>query len=439
MFFKLTFFKYIITGILFFLSIYFFFTGYNSLDFNYSNKLLIQKDLKSLDETKEFNLKKSNQKDLNVSSNIIKKKNETTDEIEKIITVKKNDTFSKIIDSFSLNKKTKNKLIYSLGKKYDLKNLRINQKIYFYQNNKNELIKVKIPINFSSDLIVKLDNDKIFIDEKKYNITKELSSNKIIINSSIYKDGIDGNIPISVITEAIRLLSFDVDFQRDIQKDNILELSYETLSNESRNEFSYGKIKYINLIFKKNNLEYFYFKTNDGYVNYFNKEGKNAQKSLMKTPIDGARLSSSFGMRKHPISGYNKMHKGLDFAAPKGTPIYAAGNGVIEYVGKNGGYGNYIRIRHNSSYKTAYAHLSKYKKGIYKGLRVNQGEIIGYVGSTGVSTGPHLHYEVIYMNKQINPKKMNLPSISILEGKELERFNKEMKTIYSNFLFNLYE
>ena len=439
MFFRLAFFKYIITAILFFLSIYFFFTGYNSLDFSYSNKLLIQKNLKSLDETKVFNLKKNNHKDLNVSSNITKKKDETTDEIEKIITVKKNDTFSKIIDSFSLNKKTKNKLIFSLGKKYNLKNLKINQKIYFYQNDKNELIKVKIPINFSSDLIVKLDNDKIFIDEKKYNITKELSSNKIIINSSIYKDGIDGNIPISVITEAIRLLSFDVDFQRDIQKDNILELSYETLSNESRNEFSYGKIKYINLIFKKNNLEYFYFKTNDGYVNYFNKEGKNAQKSLMKTPIDGARLSSSFGMRKHPISGYNKMHKGLDFAAPKGTPIYAAGNGVIEYVGKNGGYGNYIRIRHNSSYKTAYAHLSKYKKGIYKGLRVNQGEIIGYVGSTGISTGPHLHYEVIYMNKQINPKKMNLPSISILEGKELERFNKEMKTIYSNFLFNLYE
>ncbi len=439
MFFRLTFFKYIITAILFLLSIYFFFTGYNSLDFNYSNKLLIQKDLKSLDEAKEFNLKKNNQKDLNVISNITKKKDKTNDEIEKIITVKKNDTFSKIIDSFSLNKKTKNNLIYSLGKKYDLKNLKINQKIYFYQNDKNELIKVKIPINFSSDLIIKLDNDKIFIDEKEYNITKELSSSKIIINSSIYKDGIDENIPISVITEAIRLLSFDVDFQRDIQKYNILELSYETLINESRNEFSYGKIKYINLIFKKNNLEYFYFKTNDGYVNYFNKEGKNAQKSLMKTPIDGARLSSSFGMRKHPISGYNKMHKGLDFAAPKGTPIYAAGNGVIEYVGKNGGYGNYIRIRHNSSYKTAYAHLSKYKKGIYKGLRVNQGEIIGYVGSTGVSTGPHLHYEVIYMNKQINPKKMNLPSINILEGKELDRFNKEMKTIYSNFLFNLYE
>ena len=159
----------------------------------------------------------------------------------------------------------------------------------------------------------------------------------------------------------------------------------------------------------------------------------------MKTPIDGARLSSSFGMRKHPISGYNKLHKGLDFAAPKGTPIFAAGNGVVEYVGRNGGYGKYIRIRHNSSYKTAYAHLNSYKKGLYKGLRVNQGDVIGYVGSTGVSTGPHLHYEVIYQGKQINPKKMNLPSRKILDGEELKNFKVEVNRIYSDYLFHLYE
>ena len=140
-----------------------------------------------------------------------------------------------------------------------------------------------------------------------------------------------------------------------------------------------------------------------GYIDYFNREGKNVKKSILKTPLDGARLSSTFGMRKHPISGFNKMHKGIDFAAPKGTPVYAGGNGVIERAGRNGGYGNYIRIRHNNEYKTAYAHLSGFKKGISKGVRVNQGEVIGYVGSTGRSTGPHLHYEIIYQNKQINP------------------------------------
>ena len=171
----------------------------------------------------------------------------------------------------------------------------------------------------------------------------------------------------------------------------------------------------------------------------FNKDGKNVKKSILKTPLDGARLSSNFGMRKHPISGYNKMHKGVDFAAPTGTPIYAGGNGVIEFIGNNGGYGKYIRIRHNNEYKTAYGHMSGFKKGLSKGLRVNQGEIIGYVGSTGKSTGPHLHYEIIFQNEQINPLKLKLPSGKILKGDELSKFQKEAKRIYADHLNQLYE
>ena len=159
----------------------------------------------------------------------------------------------------------------------------------------------------------------------------------------------------------------------------------------------------------------------------------------MKTPINGARLSSSFGMRKHPILGYNKMHRGTDFAAPEGTPVYAGGNGVIERIGVNGGYGKYILIRHNNEYKTAYAHLSGFKKNIAKGTRVNQGEIIGYVGSTGRSTGPHLHYEIIFQNKQINPLKLKLPTGKKLKGNELNRFIKEANTICANHLNLLYE
>ena len=200
-----------------------------------------------------------------------------------------------------------------------------------------------------------------------------------------------------------------------------------------------GDIEYANLILQNKNLEYFVFKNSEGFADYFNKEGKNAKKSLMKTPLDGARISSSFGIRKHPISGYNKKHKGVDFAATINTPVYAAGNGVIEYVGRNGGFGKYIRIRHNNTYKTAYAHLNGYKKGISKGVRVNQGQTIGYVGSTGSSTGPHLHYEIIYQNKQINPMKLKLPSGKTLEGKQLELFKKISKKIYANFLFYLYE
>ena len=186
-------------------------------------------------------------------------------------------------------------------------------------------------------------------------------------------------------------------------------------------------------------MKFYKFKTDDGYIDYFNKKGENVKKSILKTPLDGARLSSGFGIRKHPILGYNKMHKGVDFAAPTGTPIYAGGNGIIEFAGYNGGYGKFIKIRHNNEYKTAYAHLSKFKKGISKGVRVNQGDIIGYVGSTGRSTGPHLHYEIIFQNKQINPLKLKLPSGKKLKDKELDRFIEEANIIYANHLNLLYE
>ena len=223
------------------------------------------------------------------------------------------------------------------------------------------------------------------------------------------------------------MFSFDLDFQRDIKKNTVVSISYEKTYVENASDFSIGDIDYAKIEIGKNNLEYFKFLTNEGFIDYFNREGKNVKKSILKTPLDGAKISSNFGMRKHPISGFNKMHKGIDFAAPIGTPIYAGGNGIVEYVGRNGGYGKYIRIRHNNEYKTAYAHLSSYKKGISKGVRVNQGEVIGYVGNTGRSTGPHLHYEIIYQNKQINPLTLKLPSGKILEGEELKDSKKIIK------------
>ena len=260
-----------------------------------------------------------------------------------------------------------------------------------------------------------------------------------MITNSLYADGIINNIPNQILIKLIQLFSFDLDFQRDIQKDTKVSLSYEVISVKNKSEYSFGNIQYANIKIKKNSLEYFKFLTDDGFIDYFNRQGKNVKKSILKTPLDGARISSSFGMRKHPISGFNKMHKGVDFAAPTGTPVYAGGNGIIEVAGINGGYGKYIRIRHNNEYKTAYAHLSSYKKGISEGIRVNQGEVIGYVGSTGRSTGPHLHYEIIYQNKQINPLKLKLPSGKILIGDELLRFEKNYKMILANHLNNLFE
>ena len=235
------------------------------------------------------------------------------------------------------------------------------------------------------------------------------------------------------------MFSFDLDFQRDIRENTQVSISYQKISIDNKTNYELGDIEYAKISIKNNNLEYFKFLTDDGFIDYFNREGKNVKKSILKTPLDGAKLSSNFGMRKHPISGFNKMHKGIDFAAPKGTPIYAGGNGVVEVAGVNGGYGKYIRIRHNNEYKTAYAHLNSFKKGIRKGVRVNQGEIIGYVGSTGKSTGPHLHYEIIYQNKQINPLTLKLPSGKILKGDELNKFKKNYKMILANHLNNLFE
>ncbi len=427
--------KYFITILTICFSAYFFYLGCLSLNIYKLNSNISLNLKTNIDVKKNNHISKSYNADfLNKSKN-----NEITIEKEIIIKIKKNDVFSKIIDPFFQKNIIKNKIINKLSKEYNLRNLKIDQEIYIYQNSEKITKKIIIPIDFSTDIVIEINETEITLYKKKTNITKSFESNKFFIKSSLYEDGKMAGVPLEILSKAIKLYSFDVDFQRDIQKNDEFEILYEVFFNSIKGSVSNGNIKYIKLNLHGNNLEYFIFYDDNGHFDYFNKEGKNVRKALMKTPIDGARLSSSYGVRKHPILGYNKLHKGVDFAAPKGTPVYAAGNGVIDFVGRNGGYGNFIRIRHNSSYKTAYAHLNNYNKNIYKGARVNQGETIGYVGSTGKSTGPHLHYEVIYQNKQINPMKMKLPSGKILKDEELKKFNKEVRIIYSDFLFYLYE
>ena len=439
--------KFFLTLLAIFISTYFFLIGFITIE-NYQLKQLNTDNFFEQKKLKKETKSKINN-NINQIENKISEKNNQLNQNQKqknitlidetIIEVKKNDTFDKIIKPFFRNQKIKNEVITLLNKEYDLKNLKIGQKIILYKDAQDIIKKIIMPVNFSTDIIIQINNNGINLTKKNIQIIKDIVSHEFIVSSSIYKDGIKAQIPLKILSEVIRLYSFDVDFQRDIQKNDKLQLSYEIFSSDSRENLSFGKIQYIKLNLQKNILEYFLFETDDGYYDYFNAKGKNVKKALLKTPIDGARLSSSFGMRKHPISGFNKLHKGVDFAAPSGTPIYAGGNGVVEFIGRNGGYGKYIRIRHNNSYKTAYAHLKSYKKGLYKGQRVNQGDVIGYVGSTGKSTGPHLHYEIIYQNKQINPMKMKLPSGKTLKGEELKRFQIESKKIYANFLFSQYE
>ncbi len=412
----------------------------NALKLDLSKNILTQLDSS---KNKENIINSNENLKQNEIKNIIKLDNKFIQNDEKkynkvLITVKKGQTFSKILDDISLKNEKKFEIINSINQLFNLKKLNIGQKILFYLNNEDEIRKIKLELDYKTDLIVEIDKDiktKILELETIF----DTASNEFLIKNSLYSDGKINGIPDEILIKLIQLFSFDLDFQRDIIKDTLVSVSYQKIYVEDKSNSYYGDLEYAKISVKKNELEYFKFITDDGYKDYFNREGKNVKKSLLKTPLDGAKLSSNFGMRKHPILGYNKMHKGIDFAAPRGTPVYAGGNGVIEIAARNGSYGKYIRIRHNNGYKTAYAHLSGYKKGISKGIRVNQGEVIGYVGSTGRSTGPHLHYEIIYQGKQINPMTLKLPSGKILENDEFKRFEKSYKVILANHLNNLFE
>jgi len=244
------------------------------------------------------------------------------------------------------------------------------------------------------------------------------------IQSSLYQSAVDVGLPVPVLMEMIKAFSFDVDFQREIQQGDRFELLYDSFYDRAGELAKTGPLKYASMVLSGKRLEFYRFVLPDGSDDHFDANGRSVRRALLKTPVDGARISSGFGMRKHPIQGYNKMHRGVDFAAPRGTPVYAAGKGVIDRIGRNGGYGKYVRIRHNSTYKTAYAHMKSYAKGMKRGVRVKQGQVIGYVGSTGNSTGPHLHYEILVDNKQVNPRKIKLPSGKSLKGADLEAFQQ---------------
>jgi murein DD-endopeptidase MepM/ murein hydrolase activator NlpD len=250
------------------------------------------------------------------------------------------------------------------------------------------------------------------------------------IRDSLYLTAARASLPPPLTAELIKLFSWDVDFQRDIHAGNTIEVLYEqvVLEDDAR-EIVPGDILYARLGLSTRGIDAYRFEQPDGTVNYFDRSGRSLRKSLLRTPVDGARVSSRFGMRKHPILGYSRMHKGIDFAAPPGTPIFAAGGGRVEAAGRNGGYGNYVRIRHNGAYATAYAHMSRIADGIRDDAQVSQGQIIGYVGSTGSSTGPHLHYEIIYQGEQVNPLSVRQAALDQLQGEQLASFQREVARI----------
>lgn len=254
------------------------------------------------------------------------------------------------------------------------------------------------------------------------------------IESSLYVAALEAGVPTTVLGDMITIFSFDIDFQREIQPGDRFSLLFEEKRDEEGAFVGSGDVLIAEMTVGGKQRRYYRFEDSDGFVDYFDADGRSVRKALLRTPVDGARISSRFGKRMHPILGYTKMHKGMDFAAPTGTPIYAAGDGVVEVAGWNGGFGKYIRIRHNSTYKTAYAHLSRIDGRVKPGAKVRQRQIIGYVGTTGRSTGPHLHYEVHKAGRAVNPQGVKLPTGKVLAGAELTRFQAAkgaVETLYA--------
>jgi murein DD-endopeptidase MepM/ murein hydrolase activator NlpD len=253
---------------------------------------------------------------------------------------------------------------------------------------------------------------------------------KGVIKSNLYISALESGMPENTLLEMISLLGFSIDFQREIRSGDSFEVLFTKKIDALSDLVTETKpIKYVSINLSGNKLNFFNYKDKFGLPQYYDENGKSSKRTIMKTPINGAKLSSRYGNRKHPILGYTKMHRGLDFAAPSGTPVFAAGDGVIEKAGWNGSYGKYIRIRHTGTYKTAYAHLSGFHKNVRIGKRVLQGKIIGYVGTTGRSTGPHLHYEVIKNNIQVNPMRIKLPARKNISKTDIENYKKHIEKI----------
>ena len=335
------------------------------------------------------------------------------------------DTFEKILDKTNIPSNEKKIIIKKLSKFKFVNNLYKGQNINFKIDNVKpvKVTEISIELSKTKDLVFsRIENlDKFEYKELEKNLNKVIVYKETDILNSLYSSAIKVGMPPNAIIEFARLYGFQIDFQRDIWKNDSFQVIYETYLDSKNKIVETGNILFANLNLQGKDFKLYIFKTEDKFE-HFDKYGKSIKKSLMKTPINGARLSSSFGMRKHPILGYNKMHQGTDFAAPEGTPIMASGDGKVIRARWCGGGGNCIKIKHNSTYSTVYAHLKNFARGIKEGTRVRQGQIIGYVGSTGMSTGPHLHYEVIINGKKVNSQKLKLPSGKILKGKERKLF-----------------
>ena len=402
--------------ILFFFIVFFSLLYFVSLNLVSKKNLNNQENLSDISKSNEFS---------QIFNFLVAKINSPYKDIK--YTIKKNDSVEKILNQFNIRNEEVKEISLKLKQKkltniYSGRELKLIYKKL--ENQTNSVVSLLFPINNTSSIEVRKSKNKFIVKENILQLYKKEVVIKSVIKNNLYSSAVQSGIEPNIIIEFARIFGFEVDFQRDIRKGDWFELLYEKFEDENEKVRDTGKIIYASMFVNGEEINLYHFKDKNS-DDFFNIKGQSITKSLMKTPINGARLSSSFGMRKHPILGYNKMHRGTDFAAPSGTPIMASGSGTITRARWCGGGGNCVKIRHNSTYETIYAHMKSFAKGIKEGRKVKQGQIIGYVGSTGMSTGPHLHYEVVVNGKKDNSQKLKLPSGKILKGKEREIFELE--------------
>ena len=366
---------------------------------------------------------------------------EASTDVQRVIEVRRGDTLFGLLVDAGLSDSEAKDAVGALSDVFSPRQLKAGQEITLSMAaptadqaaEDGRLVSLTLAPSVERDVTLVRDQKGAFVAEAVDKPLTEIVSRAAgVIDSSLFEAAHDAGLPASIIGEIIKAYSYDVDFQRDIQDGDSFEVVYERYENGDGEFAKTGKMLYAALTMGGETKPIYYFEHDgdgDGDGEYYNALGEAIRKSLLRTPIDGAKITSTFGMRTHPILGYSKMHKGVDFGAPTGTPIYAAGNGVVVDLGQKNGYGNYVKIRHNGTYETAYAHCSRFASGLHKGDRVKQGEVIAYVGATGRATGPHLHFEVLVAGAQVNPKSVKNTTGDKLAGADLKAFKAQVAAI----------
>lgn len=356
---------------------------------------------------------------------------------DRVVTISSGDALGKVMQKEGVGGDEVHSIIAAMDDHFDPRDLKVGQDIHMHFEPHDDetrgymLTDMKIELNPLKTLVVSRNGDAYESALEEKEVKEIITAQKAVIKTSLYGSAAKAGIPQSVVADAIKIYSQTIDFQRDVHTGDSLEVMYSNYSTEEGYVAKTGDIIYAKLILGGRDIPLYRYESADGNVDYYGPDGQSTKKTLMKTPINGARLSSGFGMRRHPVLGYSKMHKGIDFAASTGTPIYASGDGVVEKAGRFGAYGNYVRIGHRSDLDTAYAHMSKI--AVKTGQRVKQGQVIGYVGTTGRSTGPHLHYEILLSGKQVNPRSVNLPVGQALAGTDLKKFKSKVKEVNNQY------